>query len=198
MAVLRQRHRDCQEQPRWPRATSTARRRTTRQIQRARAVFDTANLLKLLMLDSAGVVTILRALFSRRHRLQLGIGDSNCAHTAEFLKTGTTALVIDMVEAGFLRDAPQVRRPVRALKRISKDPTLQACVAVKRGGSMSALEIQRWYLRRAEEFQSTQRVAYPRITRDRDAVAEHTAGAGAQSGESRRPPRLDDEANVDG
>ena len=141
------------------RAESISRGIRTTVRQRSRAVFDTANLLKLLMLDSGGMVATVRALFSRRHRLQLGIGDSNCAQTAEFLKIGTTALVIDMVEAGFLRDAPHVRRPVRALKQISKDPTLQARVALKRGGSMSALELQRWYLRRAEEFLSTERVA---------------------------------------
>ena len=141
------------------RAESISRGIRTTVRQRSRAVFDTANLLKLLMLDSGGVVATVRALFSRRHRLQLGIGDSNCAQTAEFLKIGTTALVIDMVEAGFLGDAPHVRRPVRALKQISKDPTLQARVAVKQGGSMSALELQRWYLRRAEEFLSTERVA---------------------------------------
>ena len=141
------------------RADSITRTIRTSFRQRSRAIFDTANLLKLLMLDSGPVVATLTALFSRRQRLQLGIGDSNCAQTAEFLKIGTTALVIDMVEAGFLRDAPHVRRPIRVLKRISRDPTLQARIALKRGGSMSALEIQGWYLRRAEEFLSRQRVA---------------------------------------
>lgn len=141
------------------RAESITRCIRTSVRQRSRAVFDTGNLVKLLMLDSGGVVATLSALFSRRQRLQLGIGDSNCAQTAEFLKIGTTALVIDMVEAGCLRDAPRVRRPVRALKRISKDPTLQAQIALKRGGSMTALDIQRWYLRRAEAFLSNQPVA---------------------------------------
>jgi proteasome accessory factor A len=138
-------------------STSGTIRSTLR--QRNRAIFETANLVRPLILQPGSVVRGVMALFARRQRLQLGVSDSNCAETAEFLKIGTTALVIDMVEAGFLRDAPRVRHAVSAFKRISKDPTLRTRVALTRGDPMTALELQRWYLRRAEEFLAAQRVA---------------------------------------
>ena len=141
------------------RATSIAETIRSTPLQRRRAVFDIANFLKPLFLNEGSLVAPVTALFSRRQRLQLGISDSNCAQTAEFLKIGTTALVIDMAEAGFLLDGPRVRRPVSALKRISNDPTLQARVRLRRGGAMTAVQIQRWYLRRAEAFLAAQRVA---------------------------------------
>ena len=141
------------------RAQSIAETIRSTPFQRRRAIFDVANFLKPLFLSAGSLVAPVTALFSRRQRLQLGISDSNCAQTAEFLKIGTTALVIDMAEAGFLLDAPRVRRPVSALKRISRDPTLQARVRLRRGGAMTAVQIQRWYLGRAEAFLAAQRVA---------------------------------------
>jgi proteasome accessory factor A len=99
------------------------------------------------------------ALFSRRQRLQLGLSDSNRAQTAEYLKIGATSLVFDMAEAGFLDDAPRVVRPADALKCFSNDPTLRKRVALRTGERMNALELQRWYLRRAEQYISAHRVA---------------------------------------
>jgi proteasome accessory factor A len=128
---------------------------------RRKYVFETANLLKpLFLFFSSGCLNIspILALFSRRQRLHLGVSDSNCAQTAEYLKVGTTSLVLDMAEAGFLHDAPRLVRPVEALKCISNDPTLRAQVPLK-NGAMTALDLQRWYLRRAEEFLAAQRVA---------------------------------------
>lgn len=126
--------------------------------QRSRSLFDTANILKRLFMND-GIVRSVTGLFSRRQRLQLGSSDSNCAQTAEFLKVGVTSLVLDMIEAGFLDDAPRVLRPVKALKQISRDTTLRTRVAVADGGAMTALELQRWYLRRAETYLSSERVA---------------------------------------
>src|SRR5262249_10619303 len=45
-------------------------------------------------------------LFRRRQRLQVGVGDSNMAQHAEYLKIGTTLLVLEAIEAGALNDAP--------------------------------------------------------------------------------------------
>jgi proteasome accessory factor A len=121
--------------------------------------FDPANLVKQLFINNGSVRQCVRGMFARRQRLQLGLSDSNCAQTAEFLKFGITSMVLDMAEAGYLKGAPRVRRPARALKKISSDPTLRARVAVKNRDAMTALELQRWYLHRAEEFVLAERIA---------------------------------------
>lgn len=117
-----------------------------------RAIFDTGNLLKglqrLFVFDLPG----LRALFEPRQRMQLGLSDANRCQVAEYLKLGTTLLVLDMAEAGALDDAPRLRRPVAALHALTDDPTLTARVAVRGRGPMTGLEIQRWYCERARRW----------------------------------------------
>ncbi|MGE0490626.1 MAG: proteasome accessory factor PafA2 family protein [Vulcanimicrobiota bacterium] len=90
-------------------------------------------------------------LFWRRQRLQVGCSDANMAQTAEYLKIGTTSLVLDMVEAGLLHDAPRLEDPVWAYKAVSADPTLACQVATDRG-RLSALALQGYYLDKARQF----------------------------------------------
>jgi proteasome accessory factor A len=71
----------------------------------------------------------------------------------EFLKMGTTALVIDMAEAGWLTDAPKLQKPIAALHVLAADPSLEAVVHSDRG-EVSALELQRYYLEKAKGFLS--------------------------------------------
>lgn len=89
-------------------------------------------------------------MFRRRQRLQLGLSDSNVAQSAEYLKIGVTALMVDLAEAGQLDDAPVPVDPVRALKAVCRDPGLTASFRVRDGRRLTALEVQRWYLERAE------------------------------------------------
>jgi proteasome accessory factor A len=85
-------------------------------------------------------------LFRRRQRLQITIGDSNMAQFAEYLKVGTTLLVLDAIEAGDLAEVPRLRRPLQALRSISADLELQATLPLADGNRATALEIQRFYL----------------------------------------------------
>ncbi len=124
-----------------------------------RPVFDTGNLVKGLMSILHARIAPFFALFARRQRLQLGLSDSNAAQIAEYLKIGTTSLIIDMAEAGVLNDAPRMKRPVKALHAIVADPTLKIAVDMKGGAPMTALEIQRWYLERAKKFLAESTVA---------------------------------------
>ena len=124
----------------------------------ARSVFDTGNLLKQTARLLGFRFSPFLHLFERRQRLQLGLSDSNCAQVAELLKVATTALVMDMVEAGCLEDAPRPRRPVAALKTLIHDPTLRERVEMEDGRLMSGLEIQRFYLERARLFVAERRV----------------------------------------
>lgn len=117
----------------------------------ARAIYELPNVLKaaerLVRLKPSAFVQA----FRRRQRLQISLSDSNMAEVAEYLKVGTTLLVLDMLEAGELLDAPALQDPIAALHTLNADPSLRAEVATKNGSAMSALAIQRWYLGRARE-----------------------------------------------
>src|SRR5262245_42847423 len=69
-------------------------------------------------------------LFARRQRLQISLGDSNLAEAAEYLRVGTTMLVLDAIEAGELRRIRRVQRPIRSLCAICRVPTLPALITL--------------------------------------------------------------------
>lgn len=99
-------------------------------------------LIGMMLGDSGGGKRVFRS----RLRLQITVGDANMAHTAEYLKFGTTMLVLDAIEAGLLNDAPSLHRPMHALRTINADPDLQATVRLGGGRHWTALQIQRYYL----------------------------------------------------
>ncbi len=78
-------------------------------------------------------------------RLHVIIGDANLAEYSTYLKLGTTALVLDLIEAGERFDDLRLADPVRALRVISHDPSLRATVERVSGGSITGLELQRAY-----------------------------------------------------
>lgn len=118
---------------------------------RERPIFDTGNLMRPAFAAAHCHLEPLWRLFRRKQRLQLGLADSNMLEEAEFLKMGTTALVIDMAEAGLLDDAPRLRDPIAALHTFITDPALEARVPTNRG-ELNALELQRYYLDKAKTF----------------------------------------------
>lgn len=117
-----------------------------------RGLFETGHLVKPLQWLALLRWRSFADAFAKRQRLQIGMSDANRCDVAEYLKLGTTALVLDMVEAGVLRDAPRPRDPVAAARAISDDATLQVRVPLRGGGEASALELQRTYLERAQTW----------------------------------------------
>jgi hypothetical protein len=89
------------------------------------------------------------ALFARRKRLHIICGDSNMSETAEWLRFGTTDLVLRLAEAGKLADAPILRDPVGAMRTVARDPSLHVEVEVLGRGRMTALALQHYFLERA-------------------------------------------------
>ncbi|AHH96414.1 depupylase/deamidase Dop [Kutzneria albida] len=85
-------------------------------------------------------------------RLHVIIGDANLAEYSTYLKVGTTALVLDMIEAGRRFDDLRLTDPVRAVHTISHDPTLKATVEVTGGRKFTGLDLQYAYHERAGEF----------------------------------------------
>ncbi|QDV63590.1 proteasome accessory factor PafA2 family protein [Crateriforma conspicua] len=90
-------------------------------------------------------------LFRKRQRLQIGLSDSNMSEMAEYVKVGSVSLLMDMIEQGETDSLPRLRRPIAALRQISRDWHLVQRVATDRG-EMSALEIQQAYLSAVQKF----------------------------------------------
>ena len=86
------------------------------------------------------------------HRVHLLCGESLCSHVAAWLRVGTTALVIRMIDAGLRPGAMmRLRSPLVALKAFVQDPNGRATARRFEGVPVSALDIQRHYLRVAED-----------------------------------------------
>ncbi len=85
-------------------------------------------------------------------RLHVIIGDANLAEMSTYLKVGTTALVLDLIEAGIDLSDLQLARPVTAVHHISHDPTLRKTVALSDGREVTGLALQRLYHERAAKF----------------------------------------------
>jgi proteasome accessory factor A len=77
------------------------------------------------------------------------------AELSTYLKVGTTAIVLSMVEDGALRKDLALEDPVRAIKEISHDTTCRRKVRLKRGKELSAVELQKEYLELALDYYAT-------------------------------------------
>ncbi len=85
-------------------------------------------------------------------RLHVIVGDANLSEVATFLKVGTTALVLCMIEDDWLRRDLLPARPVQALRKVSYDLTLREPIEMADGSRMTALEVQWEYLDRARKL----------------------------------------------
>ncbi len=83
-------------------------------------------------------------------RLHVIIGDANLAELSTYLKVGTTALVLDMIEARTLTRDLSLEEPVAELQAISHDPSLTHRVRLRDGRRLTALEVQQSYLEMAQ------------------------------------------------
>ncbi|MFM7871913.1 MAG: proteasome accessory factor PafA2 family protein, partial [Actinomycetota bacterium] len=86
-------------------------------------------------------------------RLHVIVGDSNMSEYSTFLKVGSTACMLRMMEDRnvVLRDMT-LENPIRAIREISHDITCRRTVNLANGREVSALDIQREYLDRALKY----------------------------------------------
>lgn len=85
---------------------------------------------------------------TKYRRLHVIVGDANMSEVATFLKLGTTAIVLAMVEDGALDSVPVFSDPVRAMHAVSQDLDLNTPIALADGSTATALELQ-WDLLRS-------------------------------------------------
>ncbi len=84
-------------------------------------------------------------------RLHVIVGDANMCEVATFLKVGTTALVLKMIEDAVLPDLT-LEAPVRSLHEVSRDITCTATVPLADGRKLSAVQLQWEYLEHAKKY----------------------------------------------
>jgi proteasome accessory factor PafA2 len=88
----------------------------------------------------------------RYRRLHVIIGDANLAEISTYLKVGTAALVLAMIEENFLADDLRIAQPVRELHDVSHDATLRHQLQLADGRTITALQLQGEYLDRSRKF----------------------------------------------
>jgi proteasome accessory factor A len=85
-------------------------------------------------------------------RLHVILGDANMSEVSTYLKLGTTALVLAMIEEKFLAGDLSIESPVAELRAISHDPSLRHLVTLRDGRRMTAVQLQLEYLELAKKF----------------------------------------------
>ncbi len=84
-------------------------------------------------------------------RLHVIVGDANLAEVSTFLKLGTTSLVLRMIEDRALPLDLALEQPVRELRDVSYDPSLQHLLTLRDGRRMTAVQVQWEYLEQARK-----------------------------------------------
>jgi len=84
------------------------------------------------------------SLFSDRQRVELAIGDSGMCEQSQYVRIGSTALVLDLVEK-LTPKVPHLRNPIDAIGRFSRDWMLLTSVPDRSGRQWTSLDIQHAY-----------------------------------------------------
>jgi proteasome accessory factor A len=90
---------------------------------------------------------------SKYRRLHVIVGDANMSEVATFLKVGTTAIVLAMIEDDQMGDDLCLANPVSAIRQVSHDPSLRRTVLLRTGRRATAMEIQWSLLERAKKYE---------------------------------------------
>jgi proteasome accessory factor PafA2 len=85
-------------------------------------------------------------------RLHVIIGDANLSEVSIYVKVGSTALVLEMIEDRAVGLDLGIDKPVNELHAVSHDPTLAHLVTLKDGRSMTALDLQEAYFEAASGY----------------------------------------------
>jgi proteasome accessory factor A len=85
-------------------------------------------------------------------RLHIIVGDANMSEVTTYLKVGTTALILQMIEDGGEIRGMDLDDPVKAMRDISRDLTLSRPVKMENGKEYTAVEIQKIYLDMAQQY----------------------------------------------
>src|ERR1700727_1432787 len=85
-------------------------------------------------------------------RLHVIIGDANMCELSTYLKLGSTALVLAMIERRILGGDLSIDSPVAELRSISHDPSCRHLVTLRDGRKMTGVQLQMEYLELARKY----------------------------------------------
>ncbi len=85
-------------------------------------------------------------------RLHVIVGDANLSQVSTFLKIGTTAIVLCMIEDDYLTRIFRLAHPVQSIRQVSYDMSLRRPMELDDGRTVTALEMQWEYLDRARKY----------------------------------------------
>ena len=85
-------------------------------------------------------------------RLHVIVGDANMAEYSTYLKMGTMAVVLSMVEDDFIEPDLSVDGPVAAFRKVSRDLSCRDTIRLKDGRTISAVDHQREFLALAHRY----------------------------------------------
>jgi proteasome accessory factor PafA2 len=85
-------------------------------------------------------------------RLHVIVGDANMSEISTYLKMGTTALLLRMIEDDFIADDFSLAEPIRAMRTVSHDPSCGATIELADGRRLSAVELQWEYFRLGKKY----------------------------------------------
>ena len=88
----------------------------------------------------------------RYRRLHVIVGDANMAEVSTYLKVGTTAVILDLLEAGAELPRIELSDPVGAIKQVSRDLQVRETLKMADGNPTTAVAVQRAYLKAAMDF----------------------------------------------
>ena len=88
----------------------------------------------------------------RYRRLHVIAGDSNMSEYATFVKLGTVAALLQMLEDEVVFRDLSLENPIRAIREISHDTSCRRKIRLANGRELSALDIQWEYLDRAIRY----------------------------------------------
>jgi proteasome accessory factor A len=91
----------------------------------------------------------------RYRRLHVIAGDSNMSEYMTYVKVGTTAALLQMLEDDVVFRDLTLENPIRAIREISHDISCRRRVRLANGRELSALDVQWEYLERAIRYART-------------------------------------------
>ena len=85
-------------------------------------------------------------------RLHVIVGDANMSEFATYIKVGTTAIVLALIEDDAIDRDLSLENPVVAFRGISRDLTCRQPVRLKDGRTLTPIDLQREYLELAHRY----------------------------------------------
>jgi hypothetical protein len=85
-------------------------------------------------------------------RLHVIVGDANMSEVSNYLKCGTMAIVLSMIEDDFIEKDLSLESPVIAYRRVSRDLNCRETIKLKDGRALTAVDVQREFLELAHRY----------------------------------------------